>query len=307
MRDENDDVIGMINSTLERVGESETVLAASARLQGMIDAARGRPKDLVDPCTLAVRFTRLKAFSLSPAHYLLAAQNEVKNSIAIRMGAGFHAALFENRPLVCYDGRRAGKAWERFERHHLEQNAVILNVKEYGIAMGMVNAVRTHDIAMRLLFDGTTLEHGIDWSIGARACRSTPDSFAKNRNIDLKSARCTEPRWIAREALRRHYHAQLAFYDDAIEDEIKTRPDEDYLVCVENVAPYNVTILRIPDATREVGMKLHRGWWQRLQLAEATGTYSGYVESPIDLDLPEWELEGAPVDLEVDGELVQVD
>jgi hypothetical protein len=180
-------------------------------------------------------------------------------------------------------------------------------VKEYAIAMGMVNAVRQHDVAMRILFDGTTLEHGIDWSIGVRSCKSTPDSFAKTWSSDLKSARCTEPRWIAREALRRHYHAQLAFYDDAIDHETKHRPDEAYLVCVENVAPYNVTILRLPDATREVGAKLCGGWWQRLQLAEATETYGGYVEQPIDLALPEWEIETMPADVEVDGSIVHLE
>ena len=304
MRDPDADIEAMLGGTLERVGASESVREASARLQTMIDAARGAPKPLVDPRTLPVRFTRLKAFALSAAHYLVACQDEIKNSIAIRMGAGFHAAIFENRPLVCFDGRRAGKAWERFQRAHLERNAVILNVKEYAIASGMVRAVQQHPRAMELLLDGTTTELGIDWAIGSRKCRSTPDAFAARFLTDLKSTRCAEPRWLAREALQRHYHAQLAFYADALEADRGHLPDDEYLVCVENVKPFNVVVLRMPDATREVGRRLCGGWWQQLQLAEASGHYGGYVESDIDLELPVWDSLPEHQAVEIDGELV---
>ena len=305
MRDDDRDIDAMLDGTLARVGESETVLAASARLEQMIDAARGRAKDLVDPRTLPVRFTRLKQIELSAAHYLLACQDEVKNSIAIRMGAGFHAAVFGDRPLVCYDGRRAGKTWERFEKRHLEQGAVILNEKEYRIASGMVNAVKNHPRAMQLLLDGTTTEKTINWSIGSRACRSTPDAATATQTSDLKSARCCEPRWLAREALRRYYHCQVEFYAGA-RASVGPAPSELYLVCVENAAPFNVVVLRIPDATREAAAKLNRLWWERLLVVEATGRYGGYVENDIDLELPDWETEAKPITVEIDGELLAV-
>lgn len=306
MRDpEVDSFTADLEATLGRVGESEVTREASAKLNVMLDAARPVARQHVDPTTLQVRFTRLKAFSLSAAHYHLACQNEVKNTIAIRMGSGFHAAMFMNRPVVCYDGRRAGKAWERFEARHREQGAVILNQKEYAITAGMINAVQDHPRAMELLFDGTTTEHTIEWSIGSRGCRSTPDACTKARDVDLKSARSTEPRWLARECLRRHYHAQLAFYDQALETVNGVMPSENYLVCVENVAPYNVVVLRLPDATREAGVKLCRLWWEQLLLAEATGRYGGYVESDIDLEMPDWDAVPTTT-VEIDGELVHV-
>ena len=305
LRDDDSDIDAMLGDAIAKVGESPKVIEASAQLQAMIDAARGAPPALVDPRSLPVRFTRLKSLALSAAHYLLACQDLTEETLALRMGSGIHAGLFEDRAVVCYDGRRQGKAWERFEKHHLELRAVILNEAEYRVAAGVIDSVRRHPRAMSLLFDGTTIEQRIDWNWNGRACRSTPDACTKVRNTDLKSARSTEPRWFAREALKRHYHAQMAFYSDALEATNGVRPSEEYLVAVENVAPFNVTVLRLPDETREVGAKLCHLWWAQLLAAEQLGHYGPYVEADIELEIPHYDHE--PVEVEVDGQLVTVD
>lgn len=306
VRHDDADIDSILGSTFAKVGESPLVIEQGARLQAMIDAARGAPKQRIDPTSVRVRFTRLKALALSAAHYELACQDDFEETLATRLGSGAHASLFEDRPVVCYDGRRQGKAWERFEKHHLELRAVILNEPEYRIAMAMVDKIRRHDRAMELLFDGTQLERSIDWAIGARQCRSTPDANApKRHNTELKSTRSCEPQWFAREAIKRHYHAQLGFYSDAIENEIGARPGEEYIVAVENALPCNVIVMRLPDETRLAATKLVRSWWERLQLAEHTGHYGGYLEHQIDLDLPAWERdEGTPNVVEIDGKHV---
>lgn len=285
-----------------------TIAEASRRLQAMIDAARGEAPELVDPRTLPVRFTRLKTFAMSPAHYLLSCQGGREETIAMRMGSGFHAAVFGNREVVCYEGIRRGKAWEAFDRDARDRMAVVLNEKEYAIARGMIDAILRHDRAMELLFDGATTEFRIDWAIGTRLCQSTPDSFSfGKRCVDLKSTRCAEPRWFAREALKRHYHAQLSFYEDAIMTfggSSDVRPADSFLVAVENAPPFNVTIVRIPDETREAGSRICRSWWEQLTLAEDVGSYRGYVEHDVDLVIPE---EFVPVEVEIDGELITVD
>ncbi len=300
VRTDDSDIDALLGETIAKVGESPSVIEASKRLQGMIDAANNTPAPLVDPKTLPVRFTRLKALALSAAHYLHACQDDVEETVAIRMGAAFHASLFENRKVVCYRGRRQGKAWDRFEKHHKELGAVILNETEFAVAMGMIDALRHHDRAMDLLFDGTTRERTLTWTTPSRStgCRATPDAFAKERSVELKSTRCGEPRWFMREALRRFYHAQLNWYDDAIELELGARPPESYIVTVENVKPFNVTVFRLPAETREAAAKLCRKWWERLLAAENLNYFGGYVESDVDLELPADELFA-----EVNGEL----
>lgn len=301
---DDSDIDALLGETIAKVGESPSVIEASKRLQAMLDAAHQEPTPLVDPRTLPVRFTRLKSLALSAAHYLHACQDEVLDSIAIRMGAAFHASLFENRKVLKYPGRRQGKAWERFEKAAHEQNAVVLNERESGVAMGMIDALRRHERAMELLFDGTTRERTILWQRPDREqpCRATPDAFAKNRSVELKSARCTEPKWFMREALKRFYHAQLGWYDDGLAVELGARPAESYIVAVENAKPFNVTVFRLPAETREAAAKLCRAWWERLLAAETNNYYGGYVEADVDLELPANEL-AEQISFEVDGEL----
>lgn len=289
---DDSDIDALLGETIAKVGESPSVIEASARLQAMIDAAEQKPAALVDPRTLPVRFTRLKALAQSGAHYLLAAQDEELDSIAIRMGAAFHASLFENRKVVPYRGRRAGKAWERFEQRHKDENSVILNEREYAIAMGMIGSMRRHDRAMQLLFDGTTRERTILWNRLDRKepCRATPDAYAPDRSVELKSTRCSEPKWFAREAVRRFYHAQLSWYDDGLEVELGKRPADSFIVAVENAKPYIVTVFRLPAETREAAVKLCRTWWERLLAAEHHNYYGGYVECDVELELPGDEL-----------------
>lgn len=312
VRTDDADIDALLGDTFARVGPSPTVAEASRRLQEMLDTARGERPALIDPRTLALRFTRMKAMSLSAAHYLLAAQDGRDETIAMRMGSAFHASVFGDREVLCYDGRRQGKAWERFERaaHEKYSEPVILNRKEYLDAMGLIDAVRRHPRAMELLFEGSpSTELKIDWAIGARACQSTPDSFLLGHKlVELKSTRCGRPEWFAREAMKRHYHAQLAFYEDAMQHFGRAgeigRPVEVHIVAVENIAPWNVTIMRLPDETREAGARLARLWFEQATLAEDTGTYGGYIDHDYDWHLP---TDDGPVDLEIDGELVTVD
>jgi hypothetical protein len=307
VRSDDSDIDALLGDTIAKVGESPSVLEASARLQAMIDASRGQPKPLRDPKTLPVRFSRLKAFALSAAHYLQSCQDDFEETLAIRMGAGFHGAMFWKRPVLCYDGRRAGKAWERFERHGRELDAVILNEREYAVAMGMIDAVKRHDRAMSLLFDATTTEDLIEWNLGDRRCRSTPDAYTLKRVVELKSARSTEPGWFMREALRRHYHAQVEFYGQAITYAAGgiVEPSEYFIVAVENAPPFNVTVLRIPNETREVAAKLNHLWFAALLNAEANDYYGGYVDGDVELELPHYD--HAPIDLELNGKLITVD
>lgn len=308
VRSDDSDIDALLGETIAKVGESPSVIEASRRLQQMLDAAHNERAPLVDPRTLPVRFTRLKSLALSAAHYLHACQEEDLDSVAIRMGAAFHASLFENRDVLRYPGRRQGKAWERFAAAARERNAVVLNGAEYTVAIGMIDALRRHERAMELLFDGTTREHTIVWTRPDREqpCRATPDAFAPNRSVELKSARCTEPKWFMREALKRFYHAQLSWYDDGLEYELGTRPAESYIVACENAAPFNVTVFRLPAETREVAARLCRKWWERLLAAETNNYYGGYAEADVDLELPANELI-EQISFEADGELVTFD
>ncbi len=302
---DDSDLDALLGQTIAKVGESPKFLAETAKLQAMLEESQA--VGLVDPRTLPVRFSRLKWFSRSAAHYQWSAQHEWPRTLALRMGSGVHAGLFLDKPVVCYRGHRAGKAWERFEKRELERGAVILNEKEYATQQGIIASVRRHKRAMDLLFDGTVIEHRFDWQNAGRACSSTPDAYVTGvRNTDLKSTRSAEPRKFIRDALERHYHSQLVFYGDALEALTGKRPADHYIVAVENVAPFPVVVWRMPEETLEVGAKLCHLWWSQLRRAEHANYYAGYVEDDLDLEIPQYG-KTEPVTIEIDGELTTID
>lgn len=241
------------------------------------------PAPLVDPRSLPVRFSRLKTIAQSPAHYFHACQHEIDDSLALRLGAGAHAMLF-SQPVVCYPHVRNGRRWEAFAEEH--DGKVILSASEWRKAAALVEAVRRNKDAMRVLFDGTLLEQQIDWELCGRACRSTPDARAPGWLVDLKSTRCSEPEWFGGEVLRRYYHAQLSFYDDAIAHATGRRPGEAYIVAVESTPPHPVTVFHLSGELLELGDRLARSWFEQLLVCEGSDTWPEYASGVVPLDVP---------------------
>lgn len=276
--------------------------------------AAARP--FVDPRTIPTRHSLLKKMSLSPAHYLEAAQRDQDDSLAARLGAAgpdkkdylrfghaVHELLLGNDAKVArFTGSvRRGKVWEDFRARSADRGAaVIVNEREFGLATAIASAVRGNPTAVRLLFEDTIVEQRIDWQWLDRDVRSTPDARRAGHTADLKTAQTAQPSVFARLALRLHYHAQAALYAQAIEAAREPTADNAYLIAVEKSRPYPVTILRFTDAALEVGARLNRLWFERLQLCEQTNDWPEYAAGIVDLDLPE-----TSFGLEIDGKRVE--
>jgi len=231
----------------------------------------------IDPRTIAARFSNLKSFSLSAAHYEHRVQQQDDDSLARRIGRGGHALLLD-QPAIRFMGRRAGKAWLRFKAQHADKE--ILSPKEWEIANGMATAVRRHPIASRILLDGTTLEETLEWEFMGKKCTSRPDArLGTKRLVDLKTTRCAEPRKFALDAMRMGYHAQFSFYSKAIETLFGSKPEECYCVAVENKAPYAVTVLQLTETALIEGEKCWRSWFEQLLVCEAANRWPAYCEA----------------------------
>ena len=275
---------------------NEEVERLSATLRD--ELAESSRRRIIDPRTVPVRFSRLKRFSQSAAHYHAACQWDDDDTLSRRIGRGAHAILF-NTPLVVWHKRRQGKAWEAFETEHAGRE--ILTESEHLQALAIANAIRRHPIAAPLLFDGTALERSLSWKIDGRSCTGTPDSVGPGRVVDLKTARTTEPDRFTRQATWMHYHAQLAWYQDGLELAGKQRPAECYIVAVESVAPYAVTVLKLTERALDAGRKLNRLWWERLRACESANAWPPYAQSVIDFDVPDDDADR----LIIDGEEIE--
>jgi hypothetical protein len=274
---------------------NEEVERLSAELRD--ELAESSRRRIVDPRSVPVRFSRLKAMARSAMHYHAACQWDDDETLAKRIGSGVHALVF-GQPLVVWPQRRQGNAWKAFEAANAHR--IILNETEHAQALAVANAIRRHPIAAPLLFDNTALERRLSWKIAGRDCQGTPDAFNSRRVVDLKTARTTEPDRFTRQAMWMSYHAQLAWYQDGIELAGKDRPEECYIVAVESAVPYPVTVFRLTGRALEQGRRLNRLWWERLMVCEATNAWPPYAQSVIDFDVPDGDADG----LIIDGEEV---
>jgi hypothetical protein len=261
------------------------VIGLSARL-----AAELAVNSRVDPRTVPCRFSLLKQFSQSPLHYWHACQDRFEETLSMRLGSGAHAILF-GQPYVVWTGKvRNGKAWDAFEAEH--DGALILNQRELEQAQAMAASIRSHEQAMRLLFaPGTVHEQRIDWTFQGRAFRSTPDAASNSHIVDLKCLRSADPDKVMWQSRNMYYHAQAALYRECM-NSVGADIRDNYLVVVENKAPYPVTVLRFTDNALDMGMRSVALWMERLRQCEASGIYPGYTQCVVDLDLPGDGLDG---------------
>lgn len=266
--------------------------ALSAELRDeLADAPR---RSLVDPRRVPVRFSNLKRIAQSPAHYRAACQYPDGDTLSRKIGRGVHAMLF-NQPLSLWTGKvRNGKAWDAFLAAN--QNREILNAKEHAQASAIAASIRSNRDASRLLFDSTVLERRLYWQIQGRQCAGTPDAVGPHGLVDLKTARTTEPDKFTRAATWMAYHAQLAWYQDGCELAGLPRPDPCYIVAVESVEPYAVTVLRLTERALDMGRRLNRLWFERLMVCEASNEWPSYSQSIVEFDLHDDEASGLIID-----------
>ena len=244
-----------------------------------------------------VRFSALKWMARSPAHYRYYAQYGIEETLAMRLGSGCHAILFE-QPFVVWDAtnektgkkrNRSGAAWEEFEAEHAGK--VILNVREHGEASRMADAIRSHNDARWLLFgEDVTHEQRVHWASLGRDRSCTPDARATQHIAELKTTRCAEPDRFCRDGLFRHYPAQLADQMDGVVASGLGRPSEAYIVAVESTPPHCITVMRLTEQALMQGRKSCRVWLERLIGCERDDYWPGYVESIVPFDV-EAELE----------------
>lgn len=275
------------------------------------DEPEPTPEDLaaprrIDTRTLPARFHHLRAAGQSGAHCLHAFQGENPDTLVRRIGSGSHAMLLgkpwkpwdqpskasldrrakvmkeiragANKPLPPLTiAPRSGDDYKKFVADN--PGCVIMIASEIAAARGIVDAIKAHPIAARLLLDGDVVhERSIVWSQNGRPRQSTPDARTANgeRHVELKTTRCAHPARFLRDAEKMGYHAQVADQRAAIAHETGAPPRHSYVVAVENVPPYVVQVYELAPSALDRGQQLIDIWLEKLQVYEATQLWGGY-------------------------------
>lgn len=276
----------------------EATEAMTAELRDELASNEYRRK-LIDPRVVPWRHHHLRAIGQSAAHCYQAFQDDKDQTLAMRLGSGTHALLF-GKPVALWDqpaangkggkAPRSGAAWSAFKSCH--PFATILNSKEMAKAERIASSIKRHPDANRLLFDqGVLHESQILWTQNGRRRQSTPDARSERSVIELKTTKCAQPERFARDAMYRGYHAQLADQMDAIEALDGVRPAAAYIVAVETVEPYVVTVLKLTDRAIEQGTRMNRLWFERLCVCADSNDWPAYLAGIGEFDVPDDEPE----------------
>lgn len=238
----------------------------------------------------AVNWGALKAFRISPLHYLHRTETKREDADHFRLGRATHTAVFEpdRFPLeyVVWTGeRRAGKKWDDFEAIHA--GVTILTMAQYKSACGIRDAVRAHPVAAGYIREGTP-EVSLVWTDDEtqRACKARPD-FVGSAIVDLKTAKTIDQFRFASAVATLAYHCQLAWYQMGWR--VVTGVELPCaLIAVESEAPHDVAAYRMGENALYAGAKEIRELLSRLVDCEHAGKFPGRYPREVDLRLPEW-------------------
>lgn len=239
-----------------------------------------------------VRFSHLKNMARSPAHYRAALDVDRKTQ-AMSIGKLCHSLVLGG-DYVVFEGERRGNKWLDFKAANDGKH--IVTTSEMRTAMAVMNSLAKHSDASRILKGLHEFE--LDWSMLGRKCQSHLDVLGPTHLADLKTCSDGEPGRFTRAALRYGYHAQLAFYQDAVGYNFGAPYRDAYIVEVETFAPFEVTVFKLTDRALEEGRKLCRIWMERLIGCEEVDEWPGYAQTILDLDIAE------DCNLIIDGEEV---
>ncbi len=268
-----------------------TELAEANQEQSVDDVIPRRAP--IDPASIPVRHSRLKRMAQSPAHAYSSVQlgDDWDDTLSKRLGRATHALVF-GQAVHTFTGKvRRGKEWDAFALEH--RGECIVNEKERSKSEAVAKALRANPLAEQVLFaPGTLHEHRIDWTWMGRACRSTPDAHTKSHLVDLKTARTADPVRFGYDAARMGYHAQLAFYEDAMKARYGYGPKAVYLVAIEPIEPYAVTVFEVTPNALDLGRRSNRLWMERWIGCEASNHWPAYSDCivPFDVANPDVEL-----------------
>jgi hypothetical protein len=226
----------------------------------------------------------LKEMAKSPAHYQWKKMHPRDDTPGFRMGRAVHAMWLQSvEPIVFSATKRGTKAWEEFIAPLGDAAEDVLIPTEHDTVRRMFDALQKDRDATELLARCPEREKKIEWDLMGLSCGGRLDACGTDILLDLKSCRAAYPRKFLWEAENLyHYDAQIPWYDVGRGAVIPCGPDtkwsEQYLVAVENVAPYNVQCYKLDPLRIDQGWTKIEGWMNRLKICLEMNEWPGYLD-----------------------------
>lgn len=235
-----------------------------------------------------VRISRLQRIALSPAHYQCYDETAEQTS-AMSLGAALHAHVLLGTEIAVCDVRRDVRTKKYQEFLESSKGKLVLTEGEARHVAGMTSALRAHPLASQLIFGLGSREQTMYWDWMDRACRGTPDIQRPRQIVELKTTRCAKPDVFQRDAERRGYDVQLAWYNEGAYANYPAflGARDLWIVAVESSPPYAVVCHLIEPARVDKCERQIRLWFERLLQCEASGEWPAYTDAAV-----QWPLYG---------------
>lgn len=191
-------------------------------------------------------FSSLKAFSRSPLQFLEYKARKRAPSPAMEFGTLVHRAVLEPErypdSIAIWEGRRAGGRYDRFKQENASRDVITaqraLEVSECAARL------QEHPLAGGLLsdLDKAEVEFNID-QLGIPH-RGFIDGILPWAIIDLKVTKAVDHYSLQKTIWDYKYYMQAAIYDRAATI-MGYEPEAYFIVAVESVPPYHVSVVEL--------------------------------------------------------------
>jgi len=213
---------------------------------------------------------------------------------ALRFGVLAHYAILEGekfkdlfhvRPEGVKGTTKEGRQWAE---DHADKPTVTW--EESRDILGMVEAVRSHPFARRVLADSEPERSIFVIDDLGTLRKSRLDALSKGNVLpDIKTCQSAGNDWFERTILRHRYHVRAAYYLDNCR--LLGMDKEHYMfIAVEKTPPYAVRCLKLDGDCVTWGRKLYQADLQTWRQCLANDIWPGYEDGYAEITLPQWEM-----------------
>ena len=243
-----------------------------------------------------VNWSSLKNMHPSPKNMQSFLRSKRRDTAQMALGRAVHCALLEPERFelnFCvkpkFDLRRNGEreALAKWEEEHSESEHITQAQLE--TAFRCREAIANHEIAS-FFIPGDDPERAIFWEdeLTGLKCKARVDTL-KGGVVDLKTTTQENLAAILRDAARRMYHGQSAWYHHAaVEDGLIDGSRLPVNVFVQTVEPFDVAVLRMTEETFEEGTLLWRSLLDQYAGCLKMDWWPGMAEEDVPWTLPRW-------------------
>lgn len=238
----------------------------------------------------------LKEGRKSMAHLRAAEAAEVVKvpTDAMLLGSALHTAFLEpemmpQRVVLWDGGTRRGKEWEAFVADHADQ--VILTPGYHEKLIGMVKALRRHPEVRKWVGRMEGTEVAAIGEVEGLMMKGRCDALTADPLVDLKMTRSADAATFTRTVMGFGYDIQAAIYRRLFDR------DRFVLIAVEDTPPYDVVAYELAPAFLKRGEALADELLEKYAECKRTGAWPGRSDEVVQLEPPEWALDGCGVEI----------